>query len=192
MTLIPTLATARLILRPFMLEDAPTVRALAGEREIAEMTTIPHPYEEGMAEEWIGTHQRAFEGGELVTWAITRREDGALLGAMSLSLNKANRYAELGYWVGKPYWGRGYCTEAAQEALRYAFEVLGVNRVQARHMTKNPASGRVMQKIGMTYEGTLRQSVYRWEKFEDMAMYAILREEYLRRRPEQLPLGEPT
>lgn len=179
MKTIPTLVTERLILRPFTLEDAPTVRALAGEREIAEMTTVPHPYEEGIAEEWISSHQGAFERGELVTWAIAHKEDGVLLGAISLSIDKTNRLAELGYWVGKPYWGRGYCTEAAKEALRYAFEALSLNRVQARHMTKNPASGRVMQKIGMTYEGTLRQSVYRWGKFEDMAMYAILREEYV-------------
>lgn len=183
MTTIPTLTTERLLLRPFTLEDAPTVRALASAREIAEMTTIPHPYEEGMAEEWICTHQGAYERGELVTWAITRREDGMVLGAISLSINKANLFAELGYWVGKPYWGQGYCTEAAREALRYGFEVLNLNRIQARHMTKNPASGRVMQKIGMTYEGTLRQSVYRWEKFEDMVIYAILREEYLSRAP---------
>ncbi|MFU8772395.1 MAG: GNAT family N-acetyltransferase [Anaerolineales bacterium] len=80
--------------------------------------------------------------------------------------------------MGKPYWKQGYCTEAAKEVIRYSFEQLGLNRVQARHMTKNPASGRVMQKVGMQYEGTLRQSLLRWETFEDAAMYSILRDEF--------------
>jgi ribosomal-protein-alanine N-acetyltransferase len=178
-TQIPTLHSARLKLRPFTLEDAPTVQELAGVWEIAETTAnIPHPYEEGMAEEWIGTHQEAFDRGESVTLAITRETGGALIGAIGLSIRKAHRRAELGYWIGKPYWNQGYCTEAAREMLRYAFEALDLKRVQARHMTRNPASGRVMQKIGMQYEGTLRQSIFRWGQFEDIAMYAILEDEY--------------
>ena len=84
----------------------------------------------------------------------------------------------MGYWIGKPYWNHGYCTEAAQTLLRYAFDVLHLNRVQARHMTKNPTSGRVMQKAGMQYEGTLRQSLRRWGAYEDAAVYAALRTEY--------------
>lgn len=177
---IPTLITPRLMLRPFTLDDAPAVRELAGQWEIAETTvSIPHPYEEGVAEEWIRTHQEAFDKGEAVNFAIALRSDGLLIGAIGMSINWSNRLAEMGYWIGKPYWNRGYCTEAAREVLRYAFETLGLNRVQARHMTKNPASGRVMQKIGMTYEGLLRQSIFRWGKFEDAAIYSILRDEYL-------------
>jgi RimJ/RimL family protein N-acetyltransferase len=176
---MPSLKTARLILRPFTLDDAPVVRELAGAWEIAETTaTIPHPYEEGMAEAWIGTHQEAFKSGEAVTFAVIRNTDALLVGAIGLEISKAQYKAELGYWIGKPYWNHGYGTEASQEVLRYAFEVLGLNRVQARHMTKNPASGRVMQKIGMTYEGTVRQSLFRWGQFEDAAIYAILRDEY--------------
>jgi RimJ/RimL family protein N-acetyltransferase len=179
MTEIPTLKTARLILRPFTVEDAPVVQALAGEWEIAATTaTIPHPYEDGMAEAWIGTHQEAFERGEAVTFAVIRRTDDLLVGAIGLEVNKTQYMAELGYWIGKPYWNQGYGTEGAQEVVRYAFEVLGLNRVQARHMTKNLASGRVMQKIGMTSEGTSRQSIFRWGQFEDAAIYAILRDEY--------------
>ena len=177
---IPTLTTTRLILRPFTLDDAPTVRTLAGEREIAATTAnIPHPYEEGMAEEWIASRQEAFDSGQAVTLAVTLKSDGALLGAIALTINKTHHLAEIGYWIGKPYWSQGYCTEAAKEIVRYAFEVLELNRVQARHMTANPASGRVMQKSGMTYEGTLRQSIFRWEEFKDAAIYSILREEYL-------------
>jgi RimJ/RimL family protein N-acetyltransferase len=177
---IPTFITARLKLRPFTLDDAPAVKELAGAREIAATTVnIPHPYEEGMAEEWIGTHQAAFDRGEAVTFAMSFRTDAQLIGAIGISIDQSHRLAEMGYWVGKPYWNQGYCTEAAREVLRYAFDVLGLNRVQALHMTRNPASGRVMQKVGMAYEGTLRQALFRWGEFQDAAIYAILRDEYV-------------
>lgn len=177
---IPTLHTPRLLLRPFTLADAPTVQALAGQREIAEHTAnIPHPYEDGMAEAWIGAHQGAYERREAATFAITRKEDAELVGAVGLGINKSQRLAELGYWVGLPYWNQGYCTEAARQVLTFAFEELGLNRVQARHVTSNPASGRVMQKIGMQPEGTLRQSLFRWGQYHDAALYAILREDYV-------------
>lgn len=138
-----------------------------------------------MAERWIRTHQEAFDKGTAVVWAITLKADKSLIGAIEIRIDKAHHLAEMGYWIGRPYWNQGYCTEAAREVLRYAFEVLGLNRVQARHMTKNLASGRVMQKLGMKYEGTLRQSLFRWGKFEDAAIYAILREEYLAAEPSQ-------
>jgi len=77
-----------------------------------------------MAEEWIKTHQEAFDKGEAVTFAITLKPDGMLIGAIGIHINKTNRLGEMGYWIGKPYWNQGYCTEAAKEVVRYAFEVL--------------------------------------------------------------------
>jgi ribosomal-protein-alanine N-acetyltransferase len=177
---MPTLFTDRLELRPFTRDDVPTVTRLAGEREIAATTvSIPHPYNERMAEEWIGSHQGAFDAGKAVTFAITLREE-TLIGAIEMDIDAANRSAEIGYWVGKPYWNRGYCTEATRAVIRYGFEVQGLNRIQAIHMSKNPASGRVMEKAGMTHEGTLRQSLFRWDRFEDAEIYAILRHDALR------------
>jgi RimJ/RimL family protein N-acetyltransferase len=152
---------------------------LAGEWEIAVTTAnIPHPYEEGMAEAWISTHADAFEKETGVTFAVVLQSEGLLIGAIGLVISKSHQLAELGYWIGKPYWKRGFCTEAAREVLRYGFEDLNLNRIQARHMTKNPASRRVMEKIGMTREGVLRQSLHRFGSFEDTALYSILREEY--------------
>jgi RimJ/RimL family protein N-acetyltransferase len=179
MTLQPTLRSDRLVLRPFTLADAPDVQRLAGDRDIASTTlNIPHPYEDGMAETWIGGHQERFEKGEQVSFAVVL-EDGTLIGAMGLHVNQEFERAELGYWIGKPYWGRGYCTEAAKTVLHYGFETLGLNRIQARHLARNPASGRVMQKIGMRYEGYLRQHVNKWGIFEDIELYAILKSEYI-------------
>ena len=174
----PTLTTPRLILRPFALGDAPGVQRLAGAREVASTTlNIPHPYAAGMAEQWIATHQESYARGEFVIFAIVLRANQALIGAMSLHMHPQHVHAELGYWIGTAYWNHGYCSEAAQAVLRYGFDVLGLHRIHASYMTRNPASGRVMQKIGMTYEGCLRQHVQKWGVFEDIAVYGILRSE---------------
>jgi ribosomal-protein-alanine N-acetyltransferase len=101
---IPRLETERLILRPFGNSDAAEVMRLAGEHAIADTTThIPHPYEAGMAEEWISTHQETFDREQGVAFAITRKPDGALVGAISLMGMEKGHQAELGYWIGKPY-----------------------------------------------------------------------------------------
>jgi RimJ/RimL family protein N-acetyltransferase len=178
----PTLTTERLILREFGLSDAPAVQRLAGDREVASTTlNIPHPYLDGMAEAWINTNQGLFERGEGVTFAITRRADGQLLGAIGMmDTNSPHVRAEMGYWIGVPYWGQGFCTEAGRALLAYGFDELGLNRIFARHLSRNPASGRVMQKLGMQYEGCQRQHVLKWGVFEDMKTYGILRSEYRR------------
>ena len=169
----PRLTTDRLVLRPFSLADARDVQRLAGDWEVAATTQVPHPYEDGMAEEWIGGHEAAFQKGSEVVLAITLRS-GGLVGAIGLSINGKHRRGELGYWIGKLFWNHGYCTEAVRAVVRYGFEELGLNRIEARHMTKNPASGRVMAKAGMKLEGVLRQQLLRRDSFEDMAIYGIL------------------
>ena len=175
----PTLITARLVLRPLTLADAPDVHRLAGEREVASTTlNIPHPYEPGMAEQWIRTHQEAYERGELVNFAIVRGADNTLMGDIGLRINQHHAHAELGYWIGIPFWRQGYCTEAARAVVQYGFEGLRLHRIHAAHMTRPEAGLRVMQKIGMTYEGCLRQHVQKWSVFEDLATYGILQSEY--------------
>jgi RimJ/RimL family protein N-acetyltransferase len=152
---------------------------LCGDWDVARTTAnIPHPYDQSMAEAWIRTHRPAFEAGEATTYAITLNETVQLVGAIGIHINKSNRIGEIGYWIGKLFWNRGYATEAVKAVIAYGFEQLGLNRIHARHMTKNAASGRVMEKAGMKFEGVLRQSIYRWEKFEDAAIYSILQEEY--------------
>jgi len=174
-----TLQTERLLLRPFALADAPAVQRLAGERAIADTTlNIPHPYEDGMAEEWIGTHQAKFNAGELANFAVVLRATGELIGAIGLVVSRRFDRAELGYWIGRPYWQQGYCTEAARAVLAYGFTALQLNRIHATHLRRNPASGRVMEKIGMTKEGLLRQHAKKWDRYEDLVQYGILREEW--------------
>jgi ribosomal-protein-alanine N-acetyltransferase len=174
----PTLETERLILRPHNLDDAPDLQRLIGDRDVAStMSNVPHPYEDGMAEEWIQARREKFEKGEDIQFAIVLRAQGCLIGGIGLGIDKQNEMAVLGYWIGKPYWGQGYCTEAARAVLEYVFGVLKLNKIQAGHFTRNPASGRVMQKIGMQHEGHLKQAVKKWDKFEDWEFYGVLRSE---------------
>jgi len=174
--MIPTLKTDRLILRPFDLTDAPVVQTLAGASEVAATTlNMPHPYHEGLAESWISRHHPAAAAGTAVTWAIVRTADATLLGAITLSLVPAHSQAELGYWLGVPYWNQGYITEAVRRVTAFAFAERAVHRVQAGCFPRNGASARVMEKAGMQYEGVLRGYVRKGEIFEDVAMYAVVR-----------------
>jgi len=179
MTRQPTLMTERLILRPFELCDAPDVQRLAGSREVAATTiNIPHPYEDGVAEAWIASHPERFAKGEVVNYAICERKGGNLVGAITLFFQSEHQRAEIGYWIGKQYWGKGFCSEAAREVVRYGFEQRGLNRVHAHYLGNNPASGRVMEKIGMKCEGRLRHHMIKWGEPQDMIVYAILKSEY--------------
>lgn len=176
---LPTITTERLVLRPFALSDAADVQRLAGNWAVADTTSnIPHPYPDGVAEVWISGHAQRFERREILTLAVTLRETGELAGCISLSLRDDDDKAEMGYWLGVPYWNQGYCSEAARALVAYGFQQMGLHRIYAFHFVRNPASGRVMQKAGMTYEGTLRQHVKKWERYEDLTAYGILRSEY--------------
>lgn len=177
------LFTERLALRRFTLADAVDIKRLAGCRDIAATTlSIPHPYEDGVAEKWIESHQKGFQDGTLVDLAITRRPHKFVMGAVGLAINTEHNHAELGYWVGKPYWKQGYATEAARELVRYGFEVIGLNRIHSHHFASNPASGCVMRKAGLTHEGTLRQHICKWDEYHDVQMYGICREDHRKGR----------
>jgi ribosomal-protein-alanine N-acetyltransferase len=174
MILQEVIRTERLILRPFALTDAPRVKALAGDQRIYETTLcIPYPYEEGMAESWISTHQRCFYEGHGVVFAICL-SNGLLIGAASLSRVGLYNRAELGYWIGIGYWNNGYCTEAAGAIVEYGFETLGFHKISGRHLAGNRASGRVLEKTGMLLEGVLRDDVMKDGEYVTVELYGMV------------------
>ena len=190
MNITPTLETARLKLRPYRETDIPDLLHLIGTREVAATTLrIPHPYTEQDAKQFIAMCQEQSTQGESGReessqdecrfWlAITLRVDGSLLGGVGLRLDSKHRHAELGYWLGVPYWGKGFATEAAREMLRYGFEDLQLHRIFASHFKHNPASGRILAKLGMRYEGCQREHLLKWDRFIDSELYGILRQEW--------------
>lgn len=174
----PTIETERLILRPFQISDAARVKELAGAYEIYRPTlNIPHPYEDGVAERWIASHASRFYGGEGLDLAVTLKADGLLIGSIGLGASPKHQRAEIGYWIGVPYWGKGYCTEAAIEMIRYGFEVMHLHKITSSHMEWNTASGRVMQKAGMHREGALVDHVFKDDAYQTMVLYGILKGE---------------
>jgi 8-oxo-dGTP diphosphatase len=148
------LATAELDLRPLVVGDAAAIHALVGDWAVARWTSnIPHPYEPGMAEAWIAENQGECERGEAVVFAIERRADRALVGAIGLMFDAEAPRAEVGYWIGRPFWNCGYATEALKGLLRLAFGRLQLDAVVARAMLENQASMRVQEKAGFAYVG---------------------------------------
>jgi RimJ/RimL family protein N-acetyltransferase len=163
------------MLRPFRPDDAPSITRLAGDRAIADTTlTVPHPYPPGAAEAWIAHHAPGWSLGREAVFAITD-PTGGLVGAIGLVVTPEHRRGELGYWVGRPFWNRGYATSAARAVMAFGFAELGLHRIQAMHLVRNPASGRVLVKAGMEYEGTLRHYLVKWDTPEDVAVYGIVR-----------------
>ncbi len=175
---IPTLTTERLVLRPFTSDDAPVVQTLANAATVAATTlNLPHPYPEGAAVAWIGTHATAAAEGKAYTWAIVRAEDATLLGAITLEVEPSHARGTLGYWLGVPYWNHGYTTEAARRVVAFGFVELTLHRIDAQCFARNRASARVMEKAGLRYEGMLRGYIRKGVTYEDVLMYAVLTED---------------
>jgi len=173
----PTLETERLILRPFVLSDAAEVQRLAGDFAVADTTlNIPHPYPDGAAEEFFSTHAAKYVLREAATFALTLKENGALIGGMGLHVTKRFRRAEMGYWIAKPFWNQGYATEAGRAVVDFGFTHWALHKIEANHLRRNPASGRVMQKIGLVREGLLRDHVIKWNRFEDIVTYGLIKQ----------------
>jgi RimJ/RimL family protein N-acetyltransferase len=173
-----TLQTERLTLRAYVLSDIPALVPLIGAREVAATTLrIPHPYTESDARDFIARVQEDLSNGGSLPLAIVVSESGALCGGVRLRIEPDHRRAELGYWIGVPYWGNGYATEAASAVVKYGFGTLGLHRIFANHFANNPASARVLTKIGMRHEGSLRAHVLKWGEFLDLEMYGLLASE---------------
>src|SRR5262245_17310931 len=151
---IPVLETERLVLRAPRLEDMEKIVMLANERRIAENTArIPHPYTRKDAEAFLRAANRS---DAETTFAVTLA-DGTLIGACGLELrgrpDAAGTTPELGIWLGIPYWGRGYATEAVRALIDHAFEDLELEALQAGARVTNPASRRVLEKCGFQWTG---------------------------------------
>lgn len=177
---LPLIHTRRLILRPFKHSDGHRVRFLAGDKNIAATTlNIPHPYPEGLAEEWIATHEDEFIRKKSVILAVCLKSEDVLIGAVGLILKPEHDLGELGYWIGMPYWNNGYCTEACQALMEYGFKKLKLNKIFANYFKGNEASGKVMQKLGMKHEASFRQHVKHRGEYKDLFTYGILKEEFV-------------
>ena len=168
----PELKTARLLLREYHLDDANELWKMAGNENVSKTTlNIPYPYKFEVAEKWIKTHQAEWQERTRITYAIVKLDTRQLVGTIGF-VSLEGSEGELGYWIGEPYWGLGYCTEAAQAVIQFSFQNLGIDKITAEHLTTNPASGKVMEKIGMSHLMTT-QGIDRYGKNASLEVYEI-------------------
>jgi [ribosomal protein S5]-alanine N-acetyltransferase len=167
--------TERLRLVTLSEADIAELVPLIGDRRVASTTLrIPHPFAEEDAREYLNSPTKENE----LRLGIRLRATREFIGGIGLHPYQEHKRAELGYWIGVPYWGQGYATEAARGVVKYGFEKAQLNRIFAAHFKHNPASGKVLQKIGMKYEGCMRQNILKWGDFVDVELYSILRQEF--------------
>lgn len=175
-----TIETERLILRRFRTEDADAMyNNWASDPEVTKYLMWPAhnspAVSRAVTESWV----QAYEKTDHYQWAITVKENGEEpIGDIAVvDKNERAESMHIGYCIGRTWWHQGIVSEALQAVINYLFDTVGANRIEARHDPRNPHSGGVMQKCGMQYEGTLRQSDYNNQGICDAAYYSILRSE---------------
>ena len=173
---LPTLETERLILRKMVLNDAEAVFAYASNSEVSRFTLWETHRSIEDSRAFLEFATQKYENGGEPDWGIVYRGNGCLVGACGLvNWEAEHARAEVGFVLSREYWGRGLMSEAVRAILRFGFERMNLNRIEARCIAENAASARVMEKAGMVYEGTLRQREYIKGAYRDIKLYAILK-----------------
>lgn len=174
------LQTERLILRPFLEEDAEAMfDNWASDPEVTKFLSWPTYKSIDDAHAILNQWLESYDNPEFYQWAIVLKELGQPIGSISV-VNLDNRVdlAEIGYCIGKTWWGQGIMPEALKAVMQYLFEVVGMQRLEAGHDPENSASGAVIRKCGFRYEGTLRRRIRSNRGITDVAWYSMLKEEY--------------
>jgi len=173
------LQTPRLILRPFTLEDTQAMYDhWASDPEVTRFLTWPTHSSPDVTRAVLESWTEQYSQPDFYQWAMVPRDLGTPFGSISVvSHNDLAELAHVGYCMGRPWWHRGYMTEALSAVIAYLMDEVGFGRIEAVHDTRNPHSGGVMKKCGMTYEGTHRRSAWSNSGIGDTDWYAILRED---------------
>ena len=175
-----TLETDRLILRRFTKDDSSQMYwNWACEDEVTKYLTWPTHSNPDVTEAILTDWIPKYANDDFYNWAIELKSENAIIGNISVvTYCEQTLSANLAYCIGTKWWGKGIMPEAARSVIKYLFEEVGFHRIAAEHDGNNPKSGRVMQKIGMIYEGTLRKSGFNNQGIIDEVWYSILREEW--------------
>lgn len=172
------LETPRLILRRFEVEDAAAMyRNWASDADVTKfLTWTPHPNEEvsrALLSDWVSRYTDC----RYYHWAIVPKDgETEPIGSIAvMEIKELTASAHVGYCIGKAWWHQGIAAEALKAVMDFLFDLVGAERIEARHDPRNPNSGRVMQKCGMRYEGTLRRSDWNNQGICDACYYALLK-----------------
>ena len=177
---MPTLETPRLRLRKLNMRDAQDIFDYSQDPQVAKYVLWEAQKSLSDARSYIRYMLRKYRLGEPASWGIEWTASGKIIGTIGFMwIQRENAAAEVGYSLSRNFWNRGIMTEALDAVLRFGFQSLNLNRIEAQHETENPASGAVMRKCGMRREGTLRQRLINKGKYVDVELYAVLRGDFL-------------
>ena len=180
---LPVLETESLILRKPARSDAKDIYRYACDKEVARYVLWEPHRSIGETRAFVRDLRYRIRSGYPSSWAVVLRGTGTVIGTIGFMwYSSENRSAELGYSFSREYWNRGYATQALDAVVGAAFRSLPLNRLEAQHDVRNPASGRVMQKCGFLQEGILRSRMINKGEFVDVALYAILRSDWENRQ----------
>lgn len=178
-TPLPRLRTQRLLLRKANMSDAADLYEYGRNPQVAQHVLWEAYASIHDARAYVRYLQRQYRNHVPSSWCIEHLETGKVIGTIGLMWwNQEHNSAEIGYSLSQDYWNQGLMTEALQEVLRYSFEELNIHRLEAQHECTNPASGRVMEKVGMRKEGMLQGRLRNKGRYVDVYLYAILRENW--------------
>ena len=177
---IQELKTPHLRLRKVRREDAPAYYARLGSSEAVTRYMLFMPHQDPReAEESVEKVLRRYETGRCYRWAIALPEDDSLIGIVELlRFDEEQSSCSFAYMIGEEFWGKGYGTETLRVVFGFAFENMGIQAIEADHMSGNPASGRAMQKAGMTHIRTDREKYTKCGVVYDAPVYRITKEEW--------------
>lgn len=174
----PILETDRLFLRALRISDDREIFEYAKDPEISRYVTWEAHESIEDARAFINWNLERYNKGEIGEWAIELKETRRIIGSIGfVELDTVNFCGTVGYALSKEYWAKGIMTEAVKRVIRFALEEMGLNRVEAVHIPENEASGKVMQKAGMLYEGLLRQRMFAKGRFWDLKQYAVIKDD---------------
>lgn len=175
------LKTERLLLNSLSYKDIPKIIEYADNPKISDnLINLPYPYTEQDAIFWINLANQGRETGETYKFAIRLKEDKNLgfIGGIGLLVDEKHNRAELGYWIGEPFWGKGLMSEAVGRMLQFGFETLQLNKIIANHFLSNPASGKVMIKNKMIKEAEIKEHFKKGDSYLDIIQYRLTEQEY--------------
>lgn len=179
MNSFPELTTPRLRLRKIQLSDIPSLIKNVNHPAIFDnILNFPSPYREEDAIARINFVLQGFKDQARYVFAIASLDNDEFMGEIGLHLDKDNNRAEMGFWIGEPFWNKGLMTEAAKEALKYGFEVLKLNKILATHFVENEASGKVLVNIGMIKEAELKDHYKHRDHYRSVNQYRLTADEY--------------
>ncbi len=179
---LPELETERLLLRKMRFDDAEAMFAYASDPEVTRYVLWDTHRSIEDREGFLRSAMEGYERGDFGGWGVVLKDDGAFVGTCGIDVGYAPEHAraELGYVLSREHWGKGLMPEAVRAVIRFGFGRMGLNRVEARCITENTASARVMEKAGMNYEGILREREFIKGTYRDIKLFSILRREYHR------------